>query len=204
VVPLAYRTPKHVQEQKDAKKKHIINSALQVFAQKGFHNTSVQDICKAAGVSIGSIYFYFPNKESILEAVTDAVADEISASVTQATESENDLRELIGKGIRGLFSALNANPSIAPFLRANSYIAEMKQKRDDILQLSTSGFTQILDAVVRKGMIQPLNLELASIVITNAVYSLVRYRNINEGHVEIDEIADFLTAFIVRGLGFDG
>ena len=48
------------------KQKRIIESAIKLFAEHGFHNTSVQEIANLAGVSKGSVYLYFESKEEIL------------------------------------------------------------------------------------------------------------------------------------------
>ncbi|AEG61506.1 TetR/AcrR family transcriptional regulator [Desulforamulus ruminis] len=46
-------------------KKHIINKAKILFAQKGYAGTSIEDICAAAECSKGSIYYHFKNKEEL-------------------------------------------------------------------------------------------------------------------------------------------
>ena len=47
----------------------IFETALKLFTEKGYFNTSVHDIQKEANVSIGSIYHYFKNKEAIARAI---------------------------------------------------------------------------------------------------------------------------------------
>jgi AcrR family transcriptional regulator len=47
------------------KKRHITDTAAGLFAQKGFERTTVADICKAAGISTGSLFHYFPTKRAI-------------------------------------------------------------------------------------------------------------------------------------------
>ncbi len=49
-------------------KKKIIDTALRLFSDKGYFNTSLQDIRKEANVSIGGIYHHFKNKEEIASA----------------------------------------------------------------------------------------------------------------------------------------
>ena len=42
-----------------------------LFARSGFHQTSMGDICQAAGMSPGNLYRYFPSKESIIAGITE-------------------------------------------------------------------------------------------------------------------------------------
>ena len=51
------------------KQKRVLQSALELFSTKGFEATSSQEIAKHAGVSVGSVYHTFPNKQAILSAV---------------------------------------------------------------------------------------------------------------------------------------
>ena len=61
----------------------ILATALQLFVKRGFFATSVHDIRRAAGLSIGSIYHHFPSKE----AVARALYDDLVARMTGLVES---------------------------------------------------------------------------------------------------------------------
>src|SRR5512144_1137056 len=49
-----------------------MDAALQVFAQKGFARASNKDVARAAGITPGLIYHYFPSKEALLKAIIEA------------------------------------------------------------------------------------------------------------------------------------
>jgi AcrR family transcriptional regulator len=52
-----------------ARKTHIIESALVLFASKGFAETTTSDICRAAGISTGSLFHYFPSKQAVFYGI---------------------------------------------------------------------------------------------------------------------------------------
>lgn len=52
-----------------ARRRHIVSAATELFATKGFERTTTADICKAAGMSAGNLFHYFPNKRAIFHAV---------------------------------------------------------------------------------------------------------------------------------------
>jgi AcrR family transcriptional regulator len=60
------KTPEQYKEHRDEKARRIMNSALELFAQKGFYSTSVSQIAKTAGISKGLMYNYFQSKEQLL------------------------------------------------------------------------------------------------------------------------------------------
>jgi AcrR family transcriptional regulator len=67
----------------EEKQLFILNAAARVFAQKGYYQASVADICQQAGISNGALYKYFKNKESvyfsIFEFMVDAMASKLFA-----------------------------------------------------------------------------------------------------------------------------
>ena len=52
-----------------ARRTHIIQSAVALFASKGFAATTTSDICRAAGISTGSLFYYFPSKQAVFYGI---------------------------------------------------------------------------------------------------------------------------------------
>jgi AcrR family transcriptional regulator len=65
--------PKVVPEYKEEAKSRILEAANKVFAEKGYHEATMDDIAKRLGVSKGAIYLYFPSKEDLFEAMCKTV-----------------------------------------------------------------------------------------------------------------------------------
>jgi AcrR family transcriptional regulator len=61
--------PKVVPEYKEEAKSRILETANRVFAEKGYHEATMDDIAKRLGVSKGAIYLYFASKEDLFEAM---------------------------------------------------------------------------------------------------------------------------------------
>lgn len=62
------RLKPHIQRQR---REHILEAAEQCFARAGFHRTTMQDICREAGVSPGALYIYFDSKEGLIEGIAE-------------------------------------------------------------------------------------------------------------------------------------
>ena len=65
---------------KEEKTKELIQIALKTFVEKGLTVTSTNDLCKAAGLNSGGIFYYFDNKEQIVIACAEAAIDKIEKS----------------------------------------------------------------------------------------------------------------------------
>jgi len=72
------RSKKQIEELKEVKRKLIMNSALELFADYGYHGTSINMIAKKAGIAKGLIYTYFENKESLIKELVLGGIEEFS------------------------------------------------------------------------------------------------------------------------------
>lgn len=94
--------------QKEARPKEIVEAALQVFARDGFAGTRLEDVAEQVGISKGTIYLYFENKEELFKACVretvgadSAVTEEFTAHFEGHT---SDLLREIVKLISARFS----------------------------------------------------------------------------------------------------
>lgn len=63
-------------EKGERRKKELLQIAYQMFIEKGYDNTSIDEIIAKAGIAKGTYYYYFPSKEATLEAVIDMMINE--------------------------------------------------------------------------------------------------------------------------------
>jgi len=85
----------------------ILEAAMRLLDKGGFELLTTNAIAETAGVSIGTLYQYFPNKESILDALSGREVAELSERVIQALQNPalTSPRERIGHILRAVTSA---------------------------------------------------------------------------------------------------
>jgi AcrR family transcriptional regulator len=79
-------SPRTTQQNKfirDEREQQILDSALAVFAQKGYGDTRIGDIADAVGIAKGTIYLYFESKEALFEAVFLRMFDAMTAPLAE-------------------------------------------------------------------------------------------------------------------------
>jgi len=81
---------------RDATRENILTSALKLFRVKGFEPTTMRDIAKSAGLSLGASYYYFKTKEAIVMAYYDRVQAEHTALAIPAMRKAKDFRARLG------------------------------------------------------------------------------------------------------------
>ncbi|PJF27895.1 MAG: TetR/AcrR family transcriptional regulator, partial [Phototrophicales bacterium] len=72
----------------ESTRERILDAALEIFSNKGYHDTRLDEIVQESRTSKGSIYFYFPNKEKLFLALVDQFADLLERRVTEAIQKE--------------------------------------------------------------------------------------------------------------------
>ncbi len=81
-------------------RQEILAAALQLFAAKGFHNVSMQEIAAAAEFATGTLYNFFPSKEDLFFELLAATAEECLGLVLPALEGPGDERQRLAQFIR--------------------------------------------------------------------------------------------------------
>ena len=83
----------------EKRQQQISDAAMKLFAQKGYHNTTIRDIARLSNISTGSIYDYIKNKEDILFLVSknffDNLQREVEGSVRGLDDPMMELRAAI-------------------------------------------------------------------------------------------------------------
>ena len=91
----------------ELRRRQIIDAAVPLFIEKGFHKTTTRQIAKAAGLSIGSLYEYIESKEDVLYLVCDAIHAEIEQGVSDALNRSGKGCNSLAEVIREYFLVCN-------------------------------------------------------------------------------------------------
>jgi AcrR family transcriptional regulator len=98
-IPTQIKNPELVRR----RRRQIVDAAVQLFIEKGFHKTTTRQIAQATGFSIGSLYEYVASKEDVLYLVCDAIHAEVEQGVNQAMERTSSGKQAMAEVIREYF-----------------------------------------------------------------------------------------------------
>jgi TetR/AcrR family fatty acid metabolism transcriptional regulator len=127
----------------------ITDAAIEVFADKGFHQARIADIAKVAGVADGTIYLYFKNKEDLLLSVFEQKMDELLAGLGDALANIDDPVERIRCFARFHFERVQEQRRAAEVLQVELRLSHkfMKEYRPEKLW----AYLGVFGAIVREG-----------------------------------------------------
>src|ERR1700751_1274747 len=90
------------ERRKDARPQELLGAALDLFAERGFASTRLEDVARRAGVSKGTLYLYFANKEELFKAVVrENIVPAIGAAEDSIAEFEGHSADLLRKIVLG-------------------------------------------------------------------------------------------------------
>ncbi len=92
------------------RREQILGVALRVFAQKGFHNASMNDVADAAGVTKPVLYQHFESKRALYIAALEAVGESMIVAIRLATETAPSGRDKTTAGITAYFRWVMDDP----------------------------------------------------------------------------------------------
>jgi AcrR family transcriptional regulator len=77
-------------DEKNSKEDMIINAALKLFSERGYHKTAVSEIAQEAGVAKGTVYWYFDSKKQLFQAILLSGLKELQARIRNKIKEEQD------------------------------------------------------------------------------------------------------------------
>jgi TetR/AcrR family transcriptional regulator, repressor for uid operon len=82
-------------ERYQAKRRQIVEAAIECFAKRGFHATTTAEICAAAGMSPGNLFHYFDSKDAIIQVIAEEEQRETAAVFAQLDAADHVLDALL-------------------------------------------------------------------------------------------------------------
>jgi len=148
---------------KDARPGEIVAASLACFAERGFAATRLEDVARRAGVTKGTLYLYFPNKEELFKAVVrQAVVPNIVLGETLVARSSEPapvlLEQLIGRLQAAMVAPASAIPKIV-VAEAGNFPDIARFYLEEVIQRGLRLVRRVLKAGVARGEFRPMDVE---------------------------------------------
>ena len=124
------------------KRERILQAAISVFASKGFYDTRVSEIAKAAGVADGTIYLYFENKDDVLISIFEDRMGQLLELLGAIASSDRPIEAKIRKVVGMQLGLLEDRPDLAEVITVN-----LRQSSRLLKQYAAPLFTRYLEVV---------------------------------------------------------
>ncbi|MFP4029955.1 MAG: TetR/AcrR family transcriptional regulator [Desulfococcaceae bacterium] len=182
----------------------ILEAAVGVFADRGFHQATISQIARAAGVADGTIYLYFKNKDDILVQFFDFKAKQVFAGFREAVNGAADavgkLRNLVHRHL----SEFQRDREMAVVYQAlthqNNHLAQENMREISKMYMDIVG--EIVERGQEEGAIRrDLYVGLVKRFILGAVDSTINNWLLSRREYDLTSMADPLVDLFFRGIG---
>jgi TetR/AcrR family transcriptional regulator, repressor of fatR-cypB operon len=191
------------------RKMAILEAAIDLFASKGFHNTTLDEIASASEFGKGTLYNYFSSKEQIIKSIIEDVMGKNLVTLKLADTTSKTFPEFLSSYTKSIFEFHLQNPN-AFILLAEFYIEQFKRGpyrlANDPFNHLHSEIDSILikrtELAVKKKEIKKINPNYFHMLYHDLVfpYALdVFHRNENT-LVNMDEHVSIIIDFIFNGI----
>lgn len=201
---MVYRATPKVLERKQARRRKLLNVAIRLFGRKGYHATTVPMIVRASGISTGTFYLYFRDKEDIFAAALGELGERISAALNNAMAAAGpDVLSHMQTAVKALVQFLADHPQEARILivESSGLGTRLDGVRRRIVASHTRGVEQALGAVAHR--LPPMETAVAARCWVGAVYEAVFcwLEQPSAERLPADRLAGAIADFNLRGIG---
>jgi TetR/AcrR family fatty acid metabolism transcriptional regulator len=190
--------------EKNNKYHQILEAAVKVFARQGFHQSTVAQIAKEAGVADGTIYLYFKNKDDILvqffnfraKQVFESFREEVDRAETSSAKLRNLVRRHLAEFQRDRDGAVVYQVETHQSSRlAEAQIKEMSKMYRDLI-------SEIIEQGQQEGTIRrDLYVGLVKRFIIGGVDEVINTWLHSDGEYDLVSMADPLVELFMKGIG---
>jgi AcrR family transcriptional regulator len=187
-----------------ARREQIVEAATRVFAEKGFRRATTREVARAAGVSEGTIYNYFEDKDAILLAILDRLNETERRAADFEEGMAMDLRAFLEQYLRRRMSLIWENREVFRVVISEILVnAELRERYlehvvDPTMNIAEENFRSRMEQEMRKTEAPLAMRSVAGAVLGVLVLGLLGDEEINS---RWDEVSDVLAGLLIHGLG---
>ena len=189
-------------ELQSRRREQILEAAAVCFVRRGFHQSSMQDICAEAQMSPGAVYHYFDSKDTIIEAIADEHRIETMAFLEKLRDSENFVDGFIEAVTKALEISIKAeHPRLGVEILAEASRNPKVAKLFDNTELETKKtLVRMLQDATERGEIDSTLKAEHTAEILLALIEGIEGRSILNPSIKVRSLAPTLAILISRFL----
>ncbi|WP_136253662.1 TetR/AcrR family transcriptional regulator [Onishia niordana] len=151
----------------------LIEATLHQVTEHGFGATTVARIARQADISPGTVYIYYRDKDTLLEAAFLHASDQLIDTVLAAFAPRAGLRESLGTVWRALFALALKQPRLFRFHEQFTHSSRMHPALQERNEARLMPLLEALEQGQRSGVIKPVGLELIEAFLFRPIHSLI-------------------------------
>ncbi|MDN3428040.1 TetR/AcrR family transcriptional regulator [Microbacterium sp. APC 3898] len=183
-------------------KSELIKQSINLFVEKGFSATSIQDIVDTIGVTKGSFYYHFKSKEALLMDIHSHYIDDLLRRQRAILDTEKSHKDKLMAIVELIIVDIEKQGAVGRVYFRE--IRHLKEENAAIIREKRADFRNNIEVLLKEGIeanefrkeLQPKIITFAILGITNWSY---QWFNV-EGSLTVKELSAMYTDFILHGI----
>jgi AcrR family transcriptional regulator len=156
------------------KREAIMEAALELFAERGFHGTSVSLIAEKARAGAGTIYRYFKDKETLVNALFQRWKGTLSESVLSGLQEDLPPRRLFHEIWQRMLAFSEENPNVLKFLEFHHHAPYLDEESRLLCDRVESQFDRFYEVCRRQEVTQDVAPEVLRALVKGVFTSMIK------------------------------
>jgi AcrR family transcriptional regulator len=203
-----YSNQQNISRKDRERQKHredILDAAVQLFAQKGYHNVSMQEIAAKAQFATGTLYNFFPSKEELYLTLMRSLANTIYNSLMPILDENIDEREKITRLIREHNQLFQKNEELFRLYVSETHgygkgLAEFDQEVDQLLKKGIEKVESVFAAGIEKGVFRNLDARQMAISLYGMLQAGVMFCFQEADVADLSRRASVIEEILLKGI----
>ena len=188
-----------------ARREQIVGAATRVFAEKGFRRATTREVARAAGISEGTIYNYFEDKDALLMAILDGLNETERRAADFEEGMVMDFRGFLEQYLHRRISLIWENREVFRVVLSEMLVnAELRDRYlrhvvDPAMRIAEENFRSRME----QGEVRETDVPLAMRSVAGAVLGVLVLGLLGDEEIgsRSDEVPDVLAGLLIHGLG---
>lgn len=170
------------ERRKGARPQELLAAALDLFVERGFASTRLEDVAKRAGVSKGTLYLYFENKDELFKAVVrNTIVPVLGAAEGSIASDDIDSTALLRSVMLAWWERVGATKASGivklVMAEANNFPELALFYQDEVINRGTKMISSLLTRAVERGDFRPVNVTVMTQVLVAPMLMLITWKH---------------------------
>jgi len=198
---MADGTPRRLTDQGKERKQQLVDQAAILFADRGYNDTRVVDICAGAGVAKGLFYWYFENKEALFAELVRSMRLRLRTAQAEAMDLDASAIERIRRGTEASVRFIAQHRAFFALLeveqRSNSLPAVLREGTE----IHAADTARLVKEAQAEGDIpEDRDAQLLALGVVGAVAHFSHFHRSGRIEMDVDDLARFVGDWVTAAL----
>jgi AcrR family transcriptional regulator len=181
-MPCSFDTKPRWERRKDARPQELLDAAIDLFVERGYAATRLEDVARRAGVSKGTLYLYYENKEELFKAVVrSSIVPVIGDAETSVAEFDGHSADLLRQLILSWWQRLGAT-KVSGIIKlvmaeADNFPELACFYQEEVISRGTRAMSSMLERGIARGEFRPINVPMMTQVLFAPLLALITWKH---------------------------